>query len=221
MLFRRHVWRIRSVNSSGVCGIARSIAFALWYIRSTCRSSLNTRLLYARMPSNTPSPYRRPWSKTVTFASDCGKNLPSRYTTISIRGAPNNRDMLRALHRAWPRAAEHCLSERFPRKTFEQRDVEVTHFFQDIVRKSRDVWLRMSRRSRGHETLMVADRAVVLPHELLAELHLLALFVGGEVPETVFVRGAERVHEHQSPLRVHRELLLAVDVDQAPVADLR
>src|SRR3989442_1625067 len=221
MLFRRHVWRMISENSSGVCGILRSIAFADWYIRSTWRSSLNTRLLYARMPSNTPSPYRRPWSFTGILASDSGKNFPSRYTTFSIGEAPNICDMGRARYSPCPRGAEHCLAEPLPGQTFEQRNVEIAGLFQDIVRKRRDVGLRLSSLSRRRETVMVADLAVVLPDELLAQLHLLALLVRGEVPEPVLVCGAERVDEHQPSLRVHRDLLLTVHMDQPPPPDLR
>jgi hypothetical protein len=32
------------------------------YSLRTCSSSLNTRPPYTRMPSNTPSPYKKPWS---------------------------------------------------------------------------------------------------------------------------------------------------------------
>src|SRR2546422_2099034 len=220
MLFRRHVSRMTSVNSSGVWATLRSIAFADWNIRSTWRSSLKTRLLYARIPSNTPSPYRRPWSLTGTLASDSGKNFPSRYTTFSIREAPNILYMGCARYNRWPRGAEHCLSEGFSGQTFEQRNVEIADILQHIVRQSGDVRLRLSRPPGCHETLVVARLAVVLPHELLAELDPLALLVGGEVPEPVLVRGAERVHEHQPPLGVHRELLLPVHVDEASLPDL-
>src|SRR2546428_2986902 len=56
MSFRRHVSRMMFDISSFVCGILRSMALAEWYRRSRWRSSLKTRPLYARIPSNTPSP---------------------------------------------------------------------------------------------------------------------------------------------------------------------
>src|SRR5207249_12194690 len=107
-------------------------------------------------PSNTPSPYKRPWSKTEIFPSDSGKNRPSRYNAFSNRGAPNIRCMSRTRYSLQPRDPEQCLPEPLPGQTFEQRNVEFTHLFQDIVRQRRDVGLRSSSLPRGHETLMVA-----------------------------------------------------------------
>src|SRR5437773_8859208 len=60
---------------------------------------------------------------------------------------------------------------------------------------------------------MVPDLAIVLSDEFLAELHLLPLLVFLAVPDPVLVRRAERVDEHESPLAVHRKLLLAVHMD--------
>src|SRR5689334_15872612 len=38
------------------------------------------------MPSNTPSPYSSPWSKTLTAASPDGPNRPPAYTIASLIG---------------------------------------------------------------------------------------------------------------------------------------
>src|SRR5881628_2535231 len=66
---------------------------------------------------------------------------------------------------------------------------------------------------------MVADLPVILPNELLAQLNVLALLVCGEVPEPILVCSPERVDEHQTTFRVHRKLLLSIDVDKAPPTD--
>src|SRR5207247_7720482 len=58
------------------------------------------------------------------------------------------------------------------------------------------------------------------PEELLAEFHLLPPLVFLDIPEPILVRRAERVDEHEPPLAVHRELLLAVDVDEPPPLDV-
>src|SRR5579884_2188544 len=45
-----------------------------------CWARRNTRRLYTRMPSNTPSPYRRPWSNTEILASARSWYVPSIQT---------------------------------------------------------------------------------------------------------------------------------------------
>ena len=68
---------------------------------------------------------------------------------------------------------------------------------------------------------MVSDLAVVLPDEFFAELNLLPFLIGLEIPETVFVRGAKRVDEHEAPFLVHRELLLAIHVNKSSLPHFR
>src|SRR5216683_525035 len=36
------------------------------------------------MPSNTPSPYSRPWSNTDTVAESRSRNFPSIHTTVTV-----------------------------------------------------------------------------------------------------------------------------------------
>src|SRR5437867_3079392 len=103
---------------------------------------------------------------------------------------------------------------------FEQADVQVARLLRDVGGKGRDVGFRPAGPPGVHEGLMVPSLAVVLPDELLAQFDLLPLLVRLEIPEPVFIRGPERVHKHQAPLLVHRELFLAIHVNQAAFPDL-
>src|SRR3972149_5451584 len=47
-----------------------------------------------------------------------------------------------------------------------------------------------------------------------------AAIVRPEGPEAILVRGSECVDEHERAIRIHRELLFPVDVDQPAPADL-
>src|SRR6266568_6121502 len=106
-------------------------------------------------------------------------------------------------------------------KALEQTNIEVAHSTRDLGRQRRDIRFRPVRGARVHERLVVPDLAVVLSNEFLAQLDLLALLVGFEVPESILVRRPERVDEHQLAVRVHRELLLPVDVDEPSGFDVR
>ena len=66
----------------------------------------------------------------------------------------------------------------------------------------------------------MSDGDVVFADELLRQRDYLAVGVGLGVPPAVLVQGAERVDEHRLPARPQRELLLAVDVDEAALASL-
>ncbi len=53
-------------------------------IRSMCSSARNNPPSNTRMPSNTPSPYRKPWSKMETDASLTGLYSPLTYATSPV-----------------------------------------------------------------------------------------------------------------------------------------
>ena len=76
---------VYSVPDCNLIGIFSKIALAEQKSRSTCSCNLNTRPLYARMPSNTPSPYNSPWSNTETAAFFSSTNLPLIKTFIGRR----------------------------------------------------------------------------------------------------------------------------------------
>src|SRR2546429_5265683 len=65
-------------------GISSQIPLAEAYNRSRCCASRNTRRLYTRIPSKTPSPYSRPWSNTDTLASARSWYVPSIQTMGGI-----------------------------------------------------------------------------------------------------------------------------------------
>src|SRR5437867_4016584 len=112
------------------------------------------------------------------------------------------------------------LTELLAGETLEQADVQVASLLRDVGGKGRDVGFWPAGPPGVHEGLMVPSLAVVLPDELLAQFDLLPLLVRLEIPEPVFIRGPERVHKHQAPLLVHRELFLAIHVNQAAFPDL-
>src|SRR5205807_8269968 len=89
-----------------------------------------------------------------------------------------------------------------------------------VVGKGRDVRLLFPRGPCVHQGLMVPYLTIVLPDEFLAEFHLPSPLVFLDIPEPILVRGAERIDEHEPSLTVHRELLLAVDVDEPPPLDV-
>src|SRR2546428_3759945 len=112
------------------------------------------------------------------------------------------------------RGSRRCNSaELSPREALEQGDVEVALLFCDLLGQRWDIRFRPSRLPRLHERLVVSDLAVVLPDEFFAEFNLFPFLIGLEIPETVFVRGAKRVDEHEAAFLVHRELLLAIHVN--------
>src|ERR1051325_10776865 len=56
--------------------------------RCRCASFSNTRPLYCRMPSKTPSPYKTPWSYTEILACEAGTRLPSIQILRSMKDLP-------------------------------------------------------------------------------------------------------------------------------------
>src|SRR5438445_12757650 len=68
-------------------GISIHTPLAEAYKRPRCLSRRNTRRLYTRIPSNTPSPYSRPWSNTETLAFALSYNSPSIQIVGAIVGA--------------------------------------------------------------------------------------------------------------------------------------
>ncbi len=65
-------------------GIPIPIVRAERAIRSMCSSARNNPPSNTRMPSNTPSPYRKPWSKMETDASLTGLYSPLTYATSPV-----------------------------------------------------------------------------------------------------------------------------------------
>src|SRR6266487_2518766 len=65
-------------------GISSQIPLAEAYNRSRCCASRNTRRLYTRIPSKTPSPYSSPWSNTDTLALVRSWYVPSIQTMGGI-----------------------------------------------------------------------------------------------------------------------------------------
>src|SRR5437660_6347030 len=111
-------------------------------------------------------------------------------------------------------------TELFSRESFEQTHVEVAHLLRHVIGQGRDVRLRFPRGPRVHKGLVIPYLTIVLPDEFLAEFHLPSPLVFLDIPEPILVRGAERIDEHEPSLTVHRELLLAVDVDEPPPLDV-
>src|SRR5258705_5450746 len=76
---------IRAIASRAT-GISTQMAFGDAYSRSRWASRRKTRPPYARMPSNTPSPYSRPWSNTETTALLRSNHVPSIHTMEGMGG---------------------------------------------------------------------------------------------------------------------------------------
>src|SRR5207245_5953317 len=109
---------------------------------------------------------------------------------------------------------KRILTELFTREALEESNVQFAHLLRHVGGEGWDVGLRLARLPGLHQPLMVPGLAIVLPHELLAQFDLLPFLVCIDIPEPVLVRRAEGVDEHQASRVIHRELLLAVHMDQ-------
>src|SRR3989339_13669 len=102
----------------------------------------------------------------------------------------------------------------------EHIDIEVGDLLDPVSGESGYLRFWLVLLPRVCELRVVALLAVILPHELLAQFNELAFGVFAPVPPSVLVRGPECVDDHEFPVLIEGELLLAVNVDEVALLDL-